>query len=134
MLKFFKKILCNGVLFYGIIVVLIGLVIGVVLNYVVLLKIFVYVYSVSVLLGMIFWFIILISYIGFRKVKGVILDKYLFKMLFVFFINYLMIVFLLMVLVGMWFNDDMCILLIVGVIFLVFVVISYYVFGIGKCM
>lgn len=48
------------------------------------------------------------------------------------FTNYLTIAFLLMVLVGMWFNDDTRISLIVGVIFLALVVISYYVFGIGK--
>lgn len=48
------------------------------------------------------------------------------------FTNYFTIAFLLMVLVGMWFNDDTRISLIVGVIFLALVVISYYVFGIGK--
>lgn len=48
------------------------------------------------------------------------------------FTNYLTIAFLLMVLVGMWFNDDTRISLIVGVIFLALVVMSYYVFGIGK--
>lgn len=60
------------------------------------------------------------------------MKDYLFKMLFVFVINYLMIVFLIMVLIGMWFNDDICILLVVGIIFLVIVIISFYVFGIGK--
>ena len=46
--------------------------------------------------------------------------------------NFFIFCFLLMVLVGMWFNDDTRISLIVGVIFLALVVISYYVFGIGK--
>jgi len=32
----------------------------------------------------------------------------------------------------MWFNDDTRVSLIVGIIFLVLVTISYYVFGIGK--
>ncbi len=37
-----------------------------------------------------------------------------------------------MVLIGMWFNDDTRISLIVGIVFLGIVVISYYAFGIGK--
>lgn len=130
--KFFKKISRNGVPVYGTIAVLIGLAVGVVLNYIAPPKIFVYVYSASVLPGMIPWFIILISHIGFRKAKGAALDKHPFKMPFAPFTNYLTIAFLLMVLVGMWFNDDTRISLIVGVIFLALVVISYYVFGIGK--
>jgi len=46
--------------------------------------------------------------------------------------NYVTIIFLIMVLVGMWFNDDTRVSLIVGIIYLVLVTISYYVFGIGK--
>lgn len=46
--------------------------------------------------------------------------------------NYLTIIFLIMVLVGMWINDDTRISLIVGIVFLVIVTISYYAFGIGK--
>lgn len=130
--KFFAKISRNGVPLYGTIAVLIGLAVGVVLNYVAPPKIFVYVYSASVLPGMIPWFIILISHLGFRKAKGAALDKHPFKMPFAPFTNYLTIAFLLMVLVGMWFNDDTRISLIVGVIFLALVVISYYAFGIGK--
>ncbi|MCY7781775.1 MULTISPECIES: amino acid permease [unclassified Bacillus (in: firmicutes)] len=130
--KFFTKISRNGVPLYGTIAVLIGLAVGVVLNYIAPPKIFVYVYSASVLPGMIPWFIILISHIGFRKAKGAALDHHPFKMPFAPFTNYVTIAFLLMVLVGMWFNDDTRISLIVGVIFLALVVISYYVFGIGK--
>ncbi|MDI3410305.1 amino acid permease [Bacillus sonorensis] len=68
--KFFTKISRNGVPLYGTIAVLIGLAIGVVLNYVAPPNIFVYVYSASVLPGMIPWFVILLSHIGFRKAKG----------------------------------------------------------------
>lgn len=49
--KFFKKISRNGVPVYGTIAVLIGLAVGVVLNYIAPPKIFVYVYSASVLPG-----------------------------------------------------------------------------------
>jgi AAT family amino acid transporter len=48
--------------------------------------------------------------------------------------NYVTIAFLLMVLVGMWFNDETRISLIVGIIFLALVVVSFYAFGINKRM
>nr|WP_254122292.1 amino acid permease [Bacillus paralicheniformis] len=130
--KFFTKISRNGVPLYGTIAVLIGLAIGVVLNYIAPPNIFVYVYSASVLPGMIPWFVILLSHIGFRKAKGAEIDKHPFKMPFAPVTNYLTIGFLLMVLVGMWFNNDTRVSLIVGVIFLAVVAASYYAFGIGK--
>ena len=37
-----------------------------------------------------------------------------------------------MVLIGMWFNDDTRVSLVVGIIFLALVVISYYVLSIGS--
>lgn len=46
--------------------------------------------------------------------------------------NYVTIAFLLMVLVGMWMNDETRISLISGIIFLGIVVMSYYAFGVGK--
>ncbi|MGP7816603.1 amino acid permease [Niallia sp. 01092] len=130
--KFFMKISRNGVPLFGTIAVLIGLAIGVVLNYIAPPKIFVYVYSASVLPGMIPWFIILISQIRFRKAKGAEMAKHPFKMPFAPFTNYLTIAFLMMVLVGMWFNNDTRLSLIVGIIFLCLVIISYYLFGIGR--
>jgi AAT family amino acid transporter len=113
---------------------MIGLVIGVILNYIAPPNVFVYVYSASVLPGMIPWFIILISQIRFRKAKGAEMDSHPFKMPFAPVTNYITIAFLLMVLVGMWFNDETRISLIVGVIFLALVVISFYAFGINKRM
>ena len=130
--KFFAKVSRNGVPLFGTIGVLVGLVIGVVLSYIAPENLFVYVYSASVLPGMIPWFIILISQIQFRKVKGAEMGNHPFKMPFAPFTNYLTIAYLIMVLVGMWFNDDTRISLVVGVVFLVIVVISYYAFGIDK--
>ncbi|WBL39575.1 hypothetical protein O7R04_01220 [Bacillus velezensis] len=49
--KFFKKVSSSGVPIFGTLAVLIGLVIGVVLNYIAPPKIFVYVYSASVFAG-----------------------------------------------------------------------------------
>ncbi|MED3937482.1 amino acid permease [Priestia megaterium] len=132
--KFFTKISRNGVPIYSTLAVMIGLVIGVVLNYIAPPNVFVYVYSASVLPGMIPWFIILISQIRFRKAKGAEMESHPFKMPFAPVTNYVTIAFLLMVLVGMWFNDETRISLIVGVIFLALVVISFYAFGINKRM
>ncbi|KOS63585.1 hypothetical protein AN161_06350 [Lysinibacillus sp. FJAT-14222] len=130
--KFFAKLSSNGVPLFGTAGVLIGLVIGVILSYIAPKNLFVYVYSASVLPGMIPWFVILISQIRFRKIKGEQLSKHPFKMPFAPFTNYITIAFLVMVLFGMWFNDDTRVSLIVGIIFLALVIISYYVFRIGK--
>ena len=80
--KFFAKITHNGVPLFGTIGVLVGLVIGVILSYIAPENLFVYVYSASVLPGMIPWFVILISQIQFRKVKGAEMDNHPFKMPF----------------------------------------------------
>lgn len=130
--KFFTKISSNGVPIVGTMGVLIGLAVGVVLSYIAPENLFVYVYSASVLPGMVPWFVILISQIQFRKAKGAEMDKHPFKMPFAPVTNYLTIAFLLMVLVGMWMNDDTRISLIAGIVFLGIVVVSYYAFGIGK--
>ena len=130
--KFFAKVSHNGVPLFGTIGVLVGLVIGIILSYIAPENLFVYVYSASVLPGMIPWFIILISQIQFRKIKGAEMGNHPFKMPFAPFTNYLTIAYLIMVLVGMWFNDDTRISLVVGVVFLVIISISYYAFGIDK--
>ncbi|UOE55478.1 amino acid permease [Cytobacillus oceanisediminis] len=130
--KFFTKISSQGVPIVGTMGVLIGLAVGVILSYIAPENLFVYVYSASVLPGMVPWFVILISQIKFRKAKGAEMDKHPFKMPFAPVTNYLTIAFLLMVLVGMWLNDDTRISLIAGIVFLGIVVISYFAFGIGK--
>ncbi len=130
--KFFAKLSTNGVPIFGTAGVLVGLVIGVVLSYIAPENLFVYVYSASVLPGMVPWFIILISQIRFRKVKDGQLAEHPFKMPFAPVTNYITIAFLIMVLIGMWFNEDTRVSLIVGIVFLVLVTISFYAFGIGK--
>jgi len=130
--KYFAKISNNGVPLFGTIGVLIGLAVGVVLSYIAPANLFVYVYSASVLPGMVPWFVILISQIRFRKAKGAELDNHPFKMPFAPVTNYLTIALLLMVLVGMGFNDETRISLIVGIIFLAIVIASFYIFKIGK--
>ncbi|RYM05949.1 amino acid permease [Sporolactobacillus sp. THM7-7] len=130
--RIFRRISRNGVPIYGTITVLFGLAIGVVLNHVAPPKIFVYVYSASVLPGMIPWFVILISQIRFRRARRTEIDRHPFKMPFAPFSNYLTIAFLMTVLIGMWLNEDTRLSLIVGLIFLCLVFISYYAFGVNK--
>jgi len=132
--KVFTKLSHNGVPLLGTIGVLIGLGVGVILSYIAPENLFVYVYSASVLPGMVPWFVILISQINFRKAKGAELDKHPFKMPFAPVTNYVTIAFLLMVLVGMWINDETRISLIAGIVFLGIVVISFYAFGVGKAV
>jgi AAT family amino acid transporter len=130
--KIFTKLSRNGVPLLGTIGVLVGLGIGVILSYISPENLFVHVYSASVLPGMVPWFVILISQINFRKIKGDALQHHPFKMPFAPVTNYVTIAFLLMVLVGMWMNDETRISLISGIIFLGMVVMSYYAFGVDK--
>lgn len=130
--KVFTKLSVNGVPLLGTIGVLIGLFVGVILSYIAPENLFVYVYSASVLPGMVPWFVILISQINFRKAKGAEMDKHPFKMPFAPVTNYVTIVFLLLVLVGMWINDETRVSLIAGLVFMAIVVISFYAFGISK--
>lgn len=130
--KSFAKVSQSGVPLFGTFGVIIGLAIGVVLSYIAPKNLFVYVYSASVLPGMIPWFVILISQIKFRKIKRAEMVNHPFKMPFAPVTNYLTIAYLIMVLVGMWFNDETRISLIAGMVFLAIVVISFYAFGMGK--
>lgn len=131
--KIFTKLSHNGVPLLGTIGVLIGLGVGVILSYIAPdSPLFVYVYSASVLPGMVPWFVILISQINFRKAKGAEMANHPFKMPFAPVTNYVTIAFLLMVLIGMWFNDDTRLSLIAGIVFLGIVTISFYAFGVNK--
>ncbi|EGQ4448352.1 amino acid permease, partial [Staphylococcus pseudintermedius] len=102
----FTKVMRNGVPFYTVLAVSIGILIGVILNVVLPQfidgseNIFVYVYSASILPGMIPWFMILFSHIQFRKKFPEKLENHPFKMPLAPVTNYLSIAFLLMVLVA----------------------------------
>ena len=129
--KYFTKLSGNGVPLFGTVGVIIGLAVGVVLSYIAP-KTYSYMYIVRVYFGMVPWFVILISQINFRKEKGAEMKDHPFKMPFAPVTNYLTIAFLIMVLIGMWFNDDTRISLVVGIVFLAIVTISFYAFGIGN--
>jgi len=130
--KFFRKVTKSGVPLVGTFCVVIGLLIGVILSYMAPKNIFVYVYSASVLPGMVPWFVILISHIKFRKEQGALTDSHPFKMPFSPVSNYVTIGFLIMVLIGMWLNNETRASLIVGIVFLGLMAVSYYVLGIDK--
>ncbi|WP_394238354.1 amino acid permease [Niallia oryzisoli] len=130
--KFFTKVTKNGVPLVGTLGVVIGLAVGVFLSYIAPENIFVYVYSASVLPGMVPWFVILISQINFRKAKGAAMDSHPFKLPFAPVTNYLTIAFLIVVLIGMWYNVETRVSLIAGIVFLGLVTISFYAFGINK--
>lgn len=78
------------------------------------------------------WFALLISEIRFRKVHAKEMANHPFKMPLAPVSNYLTIGFLFVVLVGMWFNDDTRISLIVGVVFLMVMSIFFFAFGMNK--
>ena len=71
--KIFTRVMKNGVPFYPVLAIALGILVGALLNVILPLfikgadSIFVYVYSASILPGMIPWFMILISHIRFRK-------------------------------------------------------------------
>ena len=130
--KIFTKISRTGIPLLGTIGVLVGLGLGVILSYITPENLFVYVYSASVLPGMVPWFVILISQMKFRKLTETGPDHHPFKMPLTPLTNYATIVFLLTVLVGMWINDDTRISLMAGLVFLGIVVISFYATGVGQ--
>lgn len=130
--KSFAKISKNGVPANCIYATLIGLFIGVILNYIAPKGLFLYVYSASVLPGMVPWVVIIISELKFRKEKAAEMSSHSFKMPLSPISNYLTIVFLLFVLVGMWINTDTRVSLIVGLVFLAIVAGSFYLFKMGK--
>ncbi|MCG3399434.1 amino acid permease [Staphylococcus massiliensis] len=136
--KIFLKVMKNGVPLFAVLAVSLGIFVGVILNIVLPLiipeskNIFVYVYSASILPGMIPWFMILFSHIRFRKRYPEKVDGHPFKMPGAPVTNYLTIGFLLLVLVGMIINVDTRIPLLIGVLFLGFMAIYYFLRGYHK--
>ena len=71
--RIFTKVMRTGVPFFAVLAISVGIFVGVILNIVLPLiidgseNIFVYVYSASILPGMVPWFMILLSHIRFRK-------------------------------------------------------------------
>ncbi|MFB3244309.1 gamma-aminobutyrate permease, partial [Staphylococcus pseudintermedius] len=92
----------------------------------------VYVYSASILPGMIPWFMILFSHIQFRKKFPEKLENHPFKMPLAPVTNYLSIAFLLMVLVAMLINNETRVSVIIGFLFLGFMAVFFFLRGYHK--
>ncbi|EIC83544.1 amino acid permease [Serratia sp. M24T3] len=131
---FLSKVSASGVPVYGITVTIICLLVGSCLNYLIPNpeQVFVYVYSASVLPGMIPWFVVLISQLRFREAHRTALKAHPFKSILFPYTNYLTLAFLLCVLVGMAINPDTRISLLVGAIFIAAVSLIYLALGMNR--
>ncbi|NMP29682.1 amino acid permease [Rahnella sp. SAP-1] len=128
------KVSASGVPVYGIAVTILCLLVGSCLNYVIPNpeQVFVYVYSASVLPGMVPWFVVLISQLRFREAHRAALASHPFKSILFPYTNYLTLAFLLCVLVGMAMNDDTRVSLLVGGIFIAAVSVIYLALGMNR--
>lgn len=89
-------------------------------------KVFVYIFSASVMPAMAPWFVVLISQFRFRKAHESEMATHPFKSLLFPYANYATLIFLAAVLIGMAFNHDTRVSLLVGVGFLAVVTLSYF--------
>ncbi|MEH2921949.1 amino acid permease [Samsonia erythrinae] len=128
------KVTASGVPAAGVMVSILCLMAGSVLNYIIPNpeQVFVYVYSASVLPGMVPWFVVLISQLRFRELHRAALATHPFKSILFPWVNYLTMAFLVCVLVGMYINHDTRMSLLVGMVFLAFVSLCYAGLGLGK--
>ena len=128
----FLKLTRHGVPFYPVVAISSGILIGLVLNYLLPLfvnhaeNIFVFVYSSSILPGMVPWVVILLSEIQFKKQHPEEMRDHPFKMPLSPYTNYLTLLFLAIVLIFMFINQETRIPLIIGLVFLCYMTIHYF--------
>lgn len=124
----------HGVPVIGVALSIVILLTGSCLNYIIPnpQRVFVYVYSASVLPGMVPWFVILFSQIRFRHLHQKEMARHPFRSLFFPWANYLTMAFLVCVLIGMGFNDDTRLSLLVGMLFMAVVTLIYKIFGLDR--
>lgn len=131
--KFFAKLSANGVPRNSILVTILLLLISVFLNYLMPnSKLFLYIYSASILPGMVPWFVLIISQFKFRKRWQAEMDTHSFKSYLFPITNYIAAIFLVLVLFGMCFNPDTRASLIVGTLFIAMLIVIYYIFNLNK--
>ncbi len=128
------KVSRHGVPVAGVAVSIAILLIGSCLNYIIPnpQRVFVYVYSASVLPGMVPWFVILISQLRFRRAHKAAIASHPFRSILFPWANYVTMAFLICVLIGMYFNEDTRMSLFVGIIFMLVVTAIYKVFGLNR--
>ena len=133
MSKKFLKLTRHGVPFYPVVAISFGILIGLILNYLLPFvysqsqDLFVFVYSSSILPGMVPWIVILISQIKFRKKHPIEMLEHPFKMPLSPYTNYLSLAFLAEVLIFMFINPETRISLMIGLIFLIYMTGYYFV-------
>ncbi|CEF18061.1 Putative amino acid transporter [Staphylococcus xylosus] len=136
--KFFGKVMKNGVPVWTVLAIATGILIGALLNVILPLfikgadSVFVYVYSASILPGMVPWFMILISHLRFRKNHPEEVEGHPFKMPGGAFTNYITMAFFIMVLIGMLFNKETVVSVVIGIVFLLFVTMFFFLKGYHK--
>jgi AAT family amino acid transporter len=132
--SFLSRVSNSGVPVNAIWVTIACLFIGAALNYIIPnpQSVFVYVYSASVLPGMVPWFVVLFCQARFRKAHQASMATHPFKSVLFPIANYLTIAFLVCVLVGMLINPDTRVSLIVGTGLLAVVSVCYKVFNLGR--
>ncbi len=136
--KFFGKVMKNGVPVWTVLAIATGILIGALLNVILPLfikgadSVFVYVYSASILPGMVPWFMILISHLRFRKNHPVEVEGHPFKMPGGAFTNYITMAFFIMVLIGMLFNKETVVSVVIGIVFLLFMTMFFFLKGYHK--
>ncbi|MDS0525822.1 amino acid permease [Clostridium sp. SHJSY1] len=131
--KFLGKLNKDGVPGNAIKTTLACLLFGVILNYIYPnSKLFVYIYSASVFPGMAPWIVLCISQIKFRKEHAEEMAAHPFKSKFFPYANYIVVVYLCLVIIGMCINSDTQMSLFIGVVFCVIITIAYFIFGIYK--
>ena len=133
MSKKFLKLSRHGEPFYPVVAISGGILIGLILNYLLPMfinqseNIFVFVYSSSILPGMVPWVVILISEIRFKKTHADKMHDHPFKMPLSPYTNYATLAFLAIVLIFMFINPETRISLIIGLVFLLYMTIHYFI-------
>lgn len=136
--KFFGKVMKNGVPIWTVLAIATGILIGALLDVILPLfikgadSVFVYVYSASILPGMVPWFMILISHLRFRKNHPEEVEGHPFKMPGGAFTNYITMAFFIMVLIGMLFNKETVVSVVIGIVFLLFMTMFFFLKGYHK--
>ncbi|MBM7699615.1 amino acid permease [Kurthia huakuii] len=125
--KIFGKVGKTGVPTNAIYMSAIVLLIGVALNYFVDEKVFTYITSVSTFGAVFTWIMILVTQIKYRQTLSTEqVNKLSFKMFLYPYISYISIVFFLFVVILMAFNEGTRIALIVGPIWMIFLLVLYF--------
>ena len=125
--KIFGKVGKTGVPTNAIYMSAIVLLIGVALNYLVDEKVFTYITSVSTFGAVFTWIMILVTQIKYRQTLSTEqVNKLSFKMFLYPYISYISIVFFLFVVILMAFNEGTRIALIVGPIWMIFLLVLYF--------